>query len=168
MCFYQEIEIRFFHNGKAAQNCIFSYIDFSYYQCISATFRKRIEQLLHQSLEPTLLVCILYKCASYLTGHIIPLCAPPTGHIIPPNISSHRACHPTGHLIPMCILSQRESYLTMRTLSHQVCHPTGHLIPVRILSHDAQLIPLCMSSHRASYQTIHPTRHLILHSLPST
>ena len=31
-----------------------SYIGFSYYQCISATSRKRIEQLLPQSLEPTL------------------------------------------------------------------------------------------------------------------
>ena len=34
----------------------FSYIDFPYYRCISATFRKRIEQPLHQSLEPALSV----------------------------------------------------------------------------------------------------------------
>ena len=36
---------------------MFSYIGFSYYQCISAFSRKKgIEQLLHQSLEPTLSV----------------------------------------------------------------------------------------------------------------
>ena len=33
---------------------MFSYIGLSYYQCISATSRKRIEQLLPQSHEPTL------------------------------------------------------------------------------------------------------------------
>ena len=57
-CFDREIEIRFFHDGKAAPNCLFSYMCFSYYRCIPISFRKRIEQLLHQSLEPTLSVYI--------------------------------------------------------------------------------------------------------------
>ena len=57
MCFDRKFEFGLL-DGKAAENrMIFpTYIGFSYYQCISATFRKRIEQLLHQSLEPTLSV----------------------------------------------------------------------------------------------------------------
>ena len=50
--FDREIE----YVGKVALNCMFSYIGFSYYRCTSATFRKRIEQLLPQSLEPILSV----------------------------------------------------------------------------------------------------------------
>ena len=51
-----KLKFGFFMMGKRLRTAYFPAKVFSYSRCISATSRKRIEQLLHQSLEPTLSV----------------------------------------------------------------------------------------------------------------
>ncbi len=55
-CFDREIEIRFFHNEKAAQNCLFLLQGFFLLSMYSHQFLNKIEQLLPQSHKPTLSV----------------------------------------------------------------------------------------------------------------
>ncbi len=55
-----KIGIRCFHDGKVALNCIISYIGFSYYRCISATFRKRIEKFYSRVSNPRFQCCFFF------------------------------------------------------------------------------------------------------------
>lgn len=89
-------------------------------------------------------LCILSHRAYYNspgslspTEHVIPLSISssnqayyPTGHFIPPGISSHCVFYSTAHLIPAPISSQRAS------------HPSAHAIP----AYSVYIIPTCMSS----------------------
>ena len=56
VCFDREFEFGVFHDGKAAENCMIFPTSVFLIINLFPTFRKRIEQLLHQSLEPTLSV----------------------------------------------------------------------------------------------------------------